>query len=142
MSATPRLEFVDEPSPSDIEAVVGILGEAAEAQRPGGNYRDYGFLLKDGAGTIRGGLTGYVLYDWMFIQFVSVAADLRGQGLGRMLMQEAENWARRQGLGGMWLDTFAFQAPEFYRDLGFVAFGTIEDHPAGSRRIFFQKRLR
>ncbi len=77
----------------------------------------------------------------MFIQFVSVAADLRGQGLGRMLMQEAEDWAREQGLGGMWLDTFAFQAPDFYRALGFVEFGTIEDHPSGSRRLFFQKRL-
>lgn len=141
MTATPHLEFVDAPSASDIEAVVGILGAAAENQRPGGNYRDYGFLLKDEAGTIQGGLTGYVLYDWMFIQFVSVAADLRGQGLGRLLMQRAEDWARQLGLSGLWLDTFAFQAPDFYRDLGFVEFGTIEDHPAGSRRIFFQKRL-
>ena len=93
MTAAPRLEFVDAPSASDIDAVVGILGAAAESQRPGGNYRDYGFLLKDEAGTIQGGLTGYVLYDWMFIQFVSVAADLRGQGLGRLLMQRAEDWA-------------------------------------------------
>jgi GNAT superfamily N-acetyltransferase len=141
VTATPRLEFIDAPSASEIEAVVGILGAAAEAQRPGGNYRDYGFLLRDEAGSILGGLTGYVLYDWMFIQFVSVAAELRGQGLGKMLMQKAEDWAREQGLGGMWLDTFAFQAPDFYRSLGFVEFGTIENHPSGSRRIFFQKRL-
>lgn len=141
MTHLPRLDFVDAPSASDIEAVVGILGDAAEGQRPGGNYRDYGFLLRDEAGSIVGGLTGYVLYDWMFIQFVSVAAELRGQGLGQMLMQRAEDWAREQGLGGMWLDTFAFQAPDFYRGLGFVEFGTIEHHPAGSRRIFFQKRL-
>lgn len=141
MTLPPRLEFVDAPSPSEIEAVVGIIGAAAEGQRPGGNYRDYGFLLRNETGAIVGGLTGYVLYDWMFIQFVSVAADLRGQGLGRLLMQKAEDWARQEGLGGMWLDTFAFQAPDFYRDLGFVEFGTIEDHPAGSRRLFFQKRL-
>ena len=77
----------------------------------------------------------------MFIQFVAVSENLRGQGTGKMLMAEAEAWARQQGLGGMWLDTFAFQAPEFYRALGFTEFGTIHDHPGGSRRIFFQKPL-
>lgn len=141
MTDTPRLEFVDAPTAADIEAVTAILGAAAEGQRPGGNYRDYGFLLKDAAGGIVGGLTGYVLYDWMFIQFVAVSEDLRGQGLGKVLMQQAEAWARQQGLGGMWLDTFAFQAPAFYQALGFTEFGTIQDHPAGSRRIFFEKRL-
>lgn len=141
MSSAPRLEFVDEPTPADVEAVVGILGAAAEKQYPGGNYRDYGFLLKDKDGIIVGGLTGYVLYDWMFVQFIAVGEELRGQGFGKMLMAQAESWARDNGLGGMWLDTFAFQAPQFYRDLGFTEFGTIEDHPVGSRRILFQKRL-
>jgi GNAT superfamily N-acetyltransferase len=136
-----RLEFVDAPSAADIEAVTAILGAAAEAQRPGGNYRDYGFLLRNEDGAVVGGLTGYVLYDWMFIQFIAVSDDLRGQGLGKVLMAEAEAWARAQGFGGIWLDTFAFQAPDFYRALGFTEFGTIEHHPAGSRRIFFQKRL-
>ena len=141
MSRAPHLEFVEEPTASDIEAVVGILGATAEKQHPGGNYRDYGFLLKGEDGAIVGGLTGYVLYGWMFVQFIAVAEELRGQGLGKMLMAQAESWAREHGLGGMWLDTFAFQAPDFYRGLGFTEFGTIEDHPAGSRRIFFQKRL-
>lgn len=141
MTSVPRIEFVDAPAPAEIEAVVGILGSEAERQHPGGNYRDYGFLLKDEEGRIVGGLTGYVLYGWMFVQFVSVAEHLRGHGLGQALMAEAEAWARQRGLGGMWLDTFAFQAPDFYRKLGFVEFGTIEDHPAGSRRIFFQKRF-
>ncbi|WP_196260206.1 GNAT family N-acetyltransferase [Pelagibacterium limicola] len=141
MTHAPRLEFVDEPGSADIEAVTAILGAAAEAQRPGGNYRDYGFLLKNEAGVIVGGLTGYVLYDWMFIQFIAISEDLRGQGFGKLLIEQAEIWARAEGLGGMWLDTFAFQAPDFYRALGFTEFGTIEDHPAGSRRIFFQKRL-
>ena len=141
MSGTARIEFVDAPSPAEIEAVVGIIGAAAEEQRPGGNYRDYGFLLRDPTGALVGGLTGYVLYDWMFVQFLSVAPGLRGQGFGKALLAEAEAWGRGRGLGGMWLDTFAFQSPEFYRGLGFTEFGTIEDHPRGSRRIFFQKRF-
>lgn len=124
MSAAARIEFIDAPDDEQIEAVVSIIGEAAERQRPGANYRSYGFLLKDETGTIIGGLTGYALYEWMFVQYLSVAEQARGRGLG-----------------GMWLETFDFQAPDFYRKVGFVEFGAIENHPSGSRRIFFQKRF-
>jgi GNAT superfamily N-acetyltransferase len=141
MTTGPRIQFVGEPSAEQVEAVLAILSETAEQQRPGGNYRGIGFLLKDDADAIVGGLTGYVLYEWMFIQFLSVAPELRGQGLGEQLLDQAEAWAREQGLLGMWLDTFAFQAPDFYRKVGFTEFGTIADHPSGSRRIFFQKRF-
>jgi hypothetical protein len=38
------------------------------------------------------------------------------------------------------VDTFSFQAPEFYRKLGFREFGRI-DYPPEHQRIFFQKQL-
>ena len=139
MTSAPRIEFVEQPQDSDVQAILNILGAAAERQHAGENYREYGFLLKDTAGTIVGGLTGYVLYQWMAVQYISVAEALRGGGIGRQLMQEAEAWGRSLGLGGMWLETFAFQAPDFYRKLGFVEFGSIADHPVGSSRIFFKK---
>lgn len=141
MTTDPVIEFVETPSDEQVEAVLSIISEAAEQQRPGGNYRDYGFLLRDEQGTIVGGLTGYVLYDWMFVQFLSVSEQLRGQGHGEKLIEAGTQWGRAHGLRGMWLDTFAFQSPDFYRRLGFIEFGAIEDHPAGSRRIFFQKRF-
>ena len=141
MNAAASIEFVEDPDDEQIEAVVSIIGEAAERQRPGANYRSYGFLLKDEAGKIIGGLTGYALYEWMFVQYLSVAEQARGNGLGEALIERAEAWGRERGLGGMWLETFDFQAPDFYRKLGFVEFGAIEDHPPGSRRVFFQKRF-
>lgn len=137
-----KIEFKLEPEPSEIEAVLANISAHAERVRPGGNYRALGFLLKDPAsGEVAGGLTGYALYDWMFVQFLSVPEELRGQGHGRRLMAEAEAWARQNGLAGIWLDTFAFQAPDFYEKLGFSVFGTIEDHPRGSRRHFLCKRF-
>ena len=77
----------------------------------------------------------------MFIQYLFVPEDLRGQGVGTELMQRAEDWGRSQGLTGIWIDTFEFQARGFYEKLGFTVFGTLEDHPVGSRRYFLQKRL-
>ena len=43
---------------------------------------------------------------------------------------------------GIWLDTFDFQAPEFYKKLGFSQFGEIVDYPPGHSRHYFQKRLK
>jgi ribosomal protein S18 acetylase RimI-like enzyme len=56
-------------------------------------------------------------------------------------MQEAEKIARDAGCLGLWLDTYEFQARGFYEKLGFKVFGTLEDHPKGSRCYFLQKRV-
>jgi len=88
-----------------------------------------------------GGATGYAVYDWAYIQFFAVPAELRGKGLGRELMDRVEAFARERGLTGLFLDTFEFQARGFYEKLGFTLFGSIEDHPKGQSRYFLQKRL-
>ena len=56
-------------------------------------------------------------------------------------MEQAEAVAREQGCVGIWLDTFTFQAPGFYRKLGYALFGEIPDYPPGSSRFFLSKRL-
>lgn len=137
-----EIELKLDPEAAEIEAVRAPLSAHAEQARPGGNYQSVGLLLKDPkTGEVVGGLTGYALYDWLFVQFLAVPEALRGQNLGRRLMQRAEDWAREQGLAGIWLDTFDFQARPFYEKLGFEVFGTIEDHPVGGRRYFLSKRF-
>jgi GNAT superfamily N-acetyltransferase len=128
------------PAQTDIDAALNnIIAAELRAARDSA-YQPFGIrLMQDGK--LAGGLTGYALFDWLFIQFIGVPQDLQGQGIGRELMNRAEAWAREQGLIGMWLDTFEFQARGFYEKLGFSIFGTIEDHPVGSRRFFLQKRF-
>ena len=66
---------------------------------------------------------------------------LRGRGHGRALLAVAERWALERGCRDAFLDTFSFQAPEFYRKLGWEVFGTLEDHPPGHTHYFLRKRL-
>lgn len=106
-----------------------------------GRAGEIALLLRDEAGETVGGLTGRFAYGWLFIALLVVPKAGRGQGLGTRLMEQAEGIARDRGLAGIWTDTFAFQAPEFYRKLGYQQFGEIEDD-AGHRRHFFVKRLR
>ena len=100
-----------------------------------------GILLKDDAGNTVGGLTGRWYYGWLFVELLVLPENLRGQDLGTGIMRAAEEYARQQGLIGVWLDTFSFQARGFYEKLGYVVFGELPDYPAGHTRFFLQKRL-
>lgn len=131
-----------DPNETDIEAV--RLGLTADLDRQGreAGYRPYSVLLSEApGGPVIGGLYGYAMFDWLFIQFVSVPQAKQAKGIGTELMARAEAWARAEGLGGIWLDTFAFQAKPFYEKLGFRVFGEIADHPRGSSRYFMKKPL-
>ena len=99
-------------------------------------------LLRDPATqAVVGGLYGTISLAWLFVELLSVPEDVRTQGTGTRLMRSAEALARQKGCIGIWLDTFSFQAPGFYRKLGFTEVGHIVDMPPGHQRYFFQKRL-
>lgn len=105
-------------------------------------FETVGILLRDPASNqVVGGLYAKISAGWMFIELLSVPEQLRTQGAGSRLMAAAEDLARQKGCGGIWLDTFSFQAPGFYRKLGFSEFGHIADYPKGHQRHFFQKSL-
>jgi len=53
----------------------------------------------------------------------------------------AEVEARKRGARYAYLDTFDFQAPEFYKKYGYEVFGVLEDFPSGHTRYFMKKQL-
>ena len=64
----------------------------------------------------------------------------RGQGIGRRLVAALEAEAARRGCSRAALDSYAFQAPGFYRRLGYREWGRL-DYPNGIARHFFVKDL-
>lgn len=111
----------------------------------GGLYpspRNIALSVRDeSTGKVLGGLTARIGYSRMFIELLYIPQDLRGTGIGRQLMEEAEQVAREAGCLGIWLDTFSFQAPGFYKKLGYHEFGAIADYPPGHTRHFLHKIL-
>ena len=61
------------------------------------------------------------------------------RGLARDLVLKAESIARERGCCGSWVDTFTFQAPDFYLRLGYEKFGELPRYPAGQSRLFLRK---
>ena len=57
------------------------------------------------------------------------------------LLTAVEDEARHRGAKHAFLDTFSFQAPNFYQQHGYSVFGELEDFPPGQRRYFFTKQL-
>jgi ribosomal protein S18 acetylase RimI-like enzyme len=92
-------------------------------------------------GQIVGGLVVRMFLGWLFIELLWVSDERRQRGLGRSLMQKAELEARKRGIGSVYLDTFSFQAPGFYKKLGYREFGKLNDFPTGHTRHWMTKAL-
>ena len=134
------LALEPEPDSAIKEAILAPLIAFNEAA---GGPAQAGLLavsVRDGAGSILGGLWGRTAYGFLFVELLTLG-PARGLGLGRKVMALAEAEARRRGLVGIWLDTWTFQAPAFYPKLGFEECGRITDYPPGQDRVFYVKRL-
>ncbi len=140
------MEIVFEPEPqADTRAAIldGLISFNSE-QTAGrfGPPRTIALALKDPqTGTSVGGLTARISYSRMFVELLFIPEHLRGTGLGRQLIERAEDVARQHGCTGIWLDTFTFQAPGFYQKLGYTVFGELRDYPPGFSRFFLHKPL-
>lgn len=98
-------------------------------------------FARDPADRIVGGAAGKTAWSWFHLEVMWVDEDWRGRGLGRELLQRAEDEARSRGCVAIWTDSFDFQAPGFYEALGYERFGILEDFPLGSRLNYLTKRL-
>jgi len=90
---------------------------------------------------IVGGLVGETFLGWMFVSAFWVADEFRGKSFGSKIMRAAEMEAHRRGVKNVYLDTFSFQAPDFYRTLGYREFGRLDEFPAGYNRRWLTKAL-
>lgn len=98
-------------------------------------------LLKDDNGQTIGGLWGRTKFGWLFVELLFVPEALRGRRYGADLLQAAEQAARARSCHAVWLDTYDFQALQFYERLGYGEFGRLEDYPRNHIRHFLRKYL-
>jgi GNAT superfamily N-acetyltransferase len=140
------VEIVFEPEvlPETRAAILEGLIAYNESQTAG-RYappRTVALSVRDpGSGNTVGGLTARIAYSRMFVELLYLPETFRGQGLGAELLGKAEGVARDAGCTGIWLDTFSFQAPDFYKKLGYAEFGTLSDYPPGFTRHYLHKTL-
>lgn len=98
-------------------------------------------IARDDAGQIVAGLLGDLYFNWLYIAILWVREEWRGRGIGSRLMAQVEAYAAAEGRTHVHVDTFDFQAPDFYRRLGYVEHGALGPYGDGHIRYYFQKVL-
>jgi GNAT superfamily N-acetyltransferase len=135
-----RFSFEDNPSWEDREFVDEGLGAYNAPFLRDSRYSYFGAFVRDDAAAIRAGLIGHCYAGWLFIALLWVHAELRRTGVGSRLIAAAERHAIEFGCHSAWVDTFSFQAPDFYPKFGYREFARL-DYPPDHQRLFFKKRL-
>jgi GNAT superfamily N-acetyltransferase len=139
--ARPKLEIAHEPDAQDMQVVREAIYAYNRAKAGDQRYEPLTIFLRDSRCGLVGGLIGSIYWQWLTMDFVWVAEDLRGRGYGRQLILAAEAEALRRGCKHACLDTFSFQAKGFYERLGYLTFGVLDDFPGEHKRYSLRKNL-
>ena len=92
-------------------------------------------------GKVVGGAIGFVKYKWYFLDLLYIDKKYRGQDIGTKLLEQIEKFTRKENLIGIRMETWNFQAREFYEKNGYNVFGEIKDCPPGTIDYLLKKEL-
>lgn len=126
-------------APADAEAIAALLGElgyastAAQVEErlsrmPPGEYAVFVAVAEERVAGLMGlhRLMGLHLSEpGCYVNALVVAAEWRGRGIGRLLLERAESWARANGCGRITLTSADHrrEAHLFYEHNGFANTG-------------------
>jgi GNAT superfamily N-acetyltransferase len=141
MTETLHWEFTDRPRAEDLEAVdAGLhlynLGAADLAA-----VRPLACFARAAAGGVVGGVRARQWGAAVEVQQLWVDERHRRRGVAARLMQMLEQAAVDRGATVIYLDTFSFQAPAFYRRCGYGTALRIDGFPDGIAKHLMVKRV-
>lgn len=99
------------------------------------------YVVKNGD-LIIGGINSTLYWkQCLFVSILWVEESYRNKNIGSELLKKAEETARQSGCSLAHLDTFDFQAKDFYLKHGYTIFGELDNCPIGHKRYFLKKLL-
>ena len=104
-------------------------------------YEDFCFVARED-GKILGVITGHSYYHEVHIADLVVSPEARGRGIGASLVRSVEAEFTDERWENINLTTYGFQAPEFYKKLGYEVEYIRESSDERLRKFFMIKRLR
>lgn len=133
-----KIAYTDKPEWGIIGGGLSVYNEKKGGES---NGQLLCFVLQAPDSEVVGGVIGETHWDWLYVNLMWIREDLRGKGYGHRLLTMAEGEARKRGARNAYLDTFSFQAPDFYKKHGYQVFGELKDFPAGHQRYYLTKEL-
>ena len=71
--------------------------------------------VEDDSGELLAGLVAETFGNWLEIEYLFVKEELRRQGSGTQLLQQAEREDKKRICRFAFVNTYQFQAPDFYQ---------------------------
>jgi GNAT superfamily N-acetyltransferase len=131
----------DSPDLADLALLEERVAEAAIQAAGLGDDRPFGIFVRNDADEIVAGVSGMTWAGCCELHAMWVAEPLRGRGLARALMAEAESLAKRRGCAIVEFFAYDVLAAGLYERLGYETVGVIEGCPAGSAARWYRKSL-
>jgi ribosomal protein S18 acetylase RimI-like enzyme len=136
-----QIVYVEKPE----ESAWGIIGHGVRVyniEKAGeDSFQRLCYVVQAPSQQIVGGILCEIYWGYLHIDLLWVKEEHRRGGLGSRLLTKAEGEARARGARNAYLDTFSFQAPEFYERHGYKVFGELEAFPPGHKRFYLSKEL-
>ncbi len=97
--------------------------------------------VEDEKGNLLAGLIAETFGNWLEIEYLFVKEELRGQGIGSKLLQQAESEAKNRNCCFSFVNTYQFQALDFYQKHGYKEVFSLQDYLYIRQRYYYQKNL-
>lgn len=136
-----EFEITNDVSEKDQNAVFQGLLKYNRSHLGDSEPEDLGIYLRNEEGMVTAGLVGNTFGLWLMVRYLWISEELREQGIGSRLLLKAEETAKERGCRYVFLDTFSFQAPDFYKKYGYTEVLTLENYPVDGKRHYFTKTL-
>lgn len=88
-----------------------------------------------------GGLLARRLAKTSHLSVLWIAEEYRGAGIGSQLLDIFEEEAKTQVVEKVFIDSYEFQAPEFYKKHGYKVITEIPDFLGGYGKLYLSKEL-
>jgi GNAT superfamily N-acetyltransferase len=113
----------------------------AHRQTRGKGITPLNIAAHDAQDRLIGGLSAATYWGWLDIEDFWLHESYRRQGLGTSILAAAEKEARQRGCRRAKLETFSFQAREFYEKNGYKVVGRLNEYPPGESFYWMVKEL-
>ena len=135
------ISLEDDPPPRDLQSILNGLLSFNRPLEPESNHTPIAVYMRDAEGRLRGGLTGALYFNALFIDYLWVDAPLRRQGIGRTLLARVEHEARTRGRDFAHIESMSFQAPAFYLARGYSAYALLDGYTEGAARVHLRHQF-
>lgn len=133
-----RLENIESQKAQEIG---NLIRSYNRSKREAAESESLNLYVEDDSGQLMAGLVAEIFGNWLEIEYLFVKEDLRGQGIGSQLLQQAESEAKKRNSRFAFVNTYQFQAPAFYQKYGYKKVFTMKDYPYTGQRHYYQKEL-